>query len=60
MLFNDIAQNHYRVQSILKRLADAGEEAFTLKQLASEELLSEEQHLELAEALETMICILHK
>ena len=33
------------------RQADADEEAFTLKQLAYEELLSEEQHLELAEAL---------
>ena len=32
------------------RMADAdGEEAFTLKQLAREELLSEEQHLKLAE-----------
>ena len=33
-------------------MADAdGEEAFTLKQLAREELLSEEQHLKLADAL---------
>ena len=47
MLLNDIAQNRYRVQSILKRLADAeGEEAlsFTLKQLTCEEFLSEEQY----------------
>ena len=52
MLLDDIAQNRYRVQSILKRLADAeGEEqlSFTLEQLAREELLSEEQHLEVAE-----------
>ena len=51
MLLNDIAQNRYRIQSILKRLADAeGEEAFILQQLAREELLSEEQRSELAEA----------
>ena len=55
MLLDDIAQNPYHVQSILRRLADAeGEEhlSFTLEQLAREELLSEEQHLELAEALQ--------
>ena len=54
MLLDNIAQNGYRVQSILRRLADAeGDEqlSFTLEQLAREELLSEEQHLELAEAL---------
>ena len=54
VLLNDIAQNRYRFQTILKRLADAeGEEqlSFTLKQLAGEELLSEEQHLELTKAL---------
>ena len=54
MLLDDIAQNRYRVQSILRRLADANGEqlSFTLEQLAREELLSEEQHLELAEALQ--------
>ena len=51
MLLNYIAQNRYHVQFILKWLTDPeSEEAFTLKQLAREELLSEEQHLELAEA----------
>ena len=55
MLLDDIAQNRHRVQTILKRLADAeGEEqvSFTLKQLALEERLSEEQHLELATSLQ--------
>ena len=52
ILLKDINQNRYRVETILKRLADAaGEEAFALKQLALEELLSEEQHLELDKAL---------
>ena len=53
ILLKDINQNRHRVQTILKRLADAGEEhlTFTLKQLALEELLSEEQHLELNKAL---------
>ena len=63
MLLDDIGQNRHRVQSILKRLAEAGGEeqlSFTLEQLAQEELLSEEQHLELAEALQTRICILHE
>ena len=54
MLLDDIAQIRYRVQSILWRLAYAGEEqlSFTLEQLAREELISEEEHLELAEALQ--------
>ena len=52
LLLDDIAQNRHRVQTILMRMADTdGEEAFTLKQLAREELLSEEQHLKLADAL---------
>ena len=40
-------------KTIFKRVAYEGEEqlSFTLKQLALEELLSEEQHLELAKAL---------
>ena len=44
----------FRVQTILKRLADAeGSEhlSFTLEQLAREELLSEEHHLELDKVL---------
>ena len=42
ILLDDIAQNRHRVQTILRRMADAdGEETFTLKQLAREELLSE-------------------
>ena len=57
VLLDDIAQNRHRVQTIFQRLADAegGEEqqlSFTLKQLALEGLLSEEQHLEVAEALQ--------
>ena len=43
MLLDDIAQNRHRVQSILRRFADAeGEEqlSFTLEQLSREELLS--------------------
>ena len=55
MMLDDIAQNRLRVHSILRRLADEeGEEqlSFTLEQLAREALLSEEQHLELAEALQ--------
>ena len=57
VLLDDIAQNRHRVQTIFQRLADAeGDEeqqlSFTLKQLALEELLSEEQHLELAKALQ--------
>ena len=50
MLLDDISQNRYRVQSILRRLADAEDEgqlSFTQEQLASEELLSE-----LSEALQ--------
>ena len=50
LLLDDIAQNRHRVQTILMRMADAdGEEAIT--QFAREELLSEEQHLKLADAL---------
>ena len=46
ILVDDIAQNRHRVQTILMRMDEAdGEETFTLKQLAREELLSEEQHL---------------
>ena len=55
ILLDDIAQNRYRVQTILKRLAEAeGEEqlSFILKQLTREELFSEEQHLELAKVLQ--------
>ena len=49
ILLDDIAHG---VQTILMRMADAdGEEAFTLKQLARKEVLSEEQHLKLADAL---------
>ena len=54
ILLDDIAQNRHRVQAILTRMADAdGEEAlsFTLKQLAREELLSEEHYLILVDAL---------
>ena len=57
MLLDDIAHSRYRVQSILRRLAEAeGEEllSFTLEQLAREELLSEEQHYKMT------IRILHK
>ena len=52
MLVDDIAHNRYRVQSIIKRMADAqGEKEimFTLKQLVREELLSEEQYFRLAQ-----------
>ena len=57
VLLDDIVQNRHRVQTTFQRLADAGggEEqqlSFALKQLALEELLSEEQHLELAKALQ--------
>ena len=54
ILLDDIAQNLHHAQTILMRMADTnGEEAlsFTLKQLAREELLSEEHHLKLADAL---------
>ena len=52
ILLDDIAQNRHRVQTFLRRMADAdGEEAFNLKQLAREELLSEKQHLKLADIL---------
>ena len=52
ILLDGIAQNRHRVQTILMRMADAdGEEASTLKTLPREELLSEEQHLKLADAL---------
>ena len=56
VLLDSIAQNRHRVQAIFQRLAGAegGEEqqlSFTLKQLALEELLSEEQHLGLAKAM---------
>ena len=53
-LLDVIAQNLHRVQTGGRRKADAdGEEhlSFTLKQLALEELLSEEQYLELDKAL---------
>ena len=56
MLLDDIAQNRHRVQTILMRLADAeGEEqlSFTLKQLALEELPSEEPHLERSTAIQS-------
>ena len=53
MLLDDIDRNRYRVQSILKRTADAmgkpKEMAIILKQLAREELLSDEQYLKLAQ-----------
>ena len=52
ILLDDIAQNRHRVKTILMRMADAdGEEAFTLKQLAREGLLSEEPHLKLDDVL---------
>ena len=52
ILLDDIAQNRHRVQTMRMANTD-GEEAFTLKQLGREreELLSEEQHLKLADAL---------
>ena len=53
ILLDDIARNRHRVQSIIRRTADAmgkkEEMAFILKQLAREELLSEEQYLKLAQ-----------
>ena len=53
ILLEDIARNRHRVQSIMKRTADVmGEKegmAFILKQLAREELLSDEQYLKLAQ-----------
>ena len=56
VLLDDIAQNRHRVQTLFRRLADTeGSEeqlSLTLKQLALGELLSEEQHLELAKALQ--------
>ena len=52
-MLDDIARNRHRVQSIIKLMADAmgkkEEMAFILKQLAREELLSEEQYLKLAQ-----------
>ena len=54
ILLKDINQTRYCVETILTRLTDAeGEKhlSFTLKQLALEELLSEEQHLELDKTL---------
>ena len=48
VLLDDIAQNHYHVQTIFKRLAYAEKQlSFTFKQLALEGLLSEEQLLNL-------------
>ena len=45
-------QQRHCVQTILMWMTDAdGEEAFTLKQLACKELISEEQHLKIAGAL---------
>ena len=55
VLLDDITQNRHRVQTVLKRLANAEckeQLSFTLKQLALEELLSEEPHLELATPLQ--------
>ena len=53
MLLEEIARNRYRVQSIMRRTADAmgqkEEMAFILKRLAREELLSDEQYLKLAQ-----------
>ena len=54
-LLVDIVANRHRVQTILMWMTDAdGEEAiqFTLKLLACEELLPEEQHLQLDALLE--------
>ena len=52
-MLDDIARNRYRVQSIMRRTADAmgkkEDMAYILKQLAREELLSEEQYLKLAQ-----------
>ena len=52
-MLDDIARNRHRVQSIMRRTADAmskkEEMAFILKQLVREELLSEEQYLKLAQ-----------
>ena len=43
MLLNDIADNQYRVQTILRRLNETNDEN-TLKQLVREQLLSPEQY----------------
>ena len=54
MLLDAITKNRRRVQTILKSLADvqcAEGLSLTLKELAREELLSEEQHLKLGKAL---------
>ena len=54
ILLKDINQNRHRVQTILKRLADAegGEHlSFTIAQLAREELLLKEQYFELDKAM---------
>ena len=52
-MLDDIARNRYRVQTIMRRTADAmgqkEEMAFILKRLAREELLSDEQYLKLAQ-----------
>ena len=52
-MLDDIARNRQRVQSVIRRAADAlgkkEEMAFILKQLAHEELLSEEQYLKLVQ-----------
>ena len=50
LLLKDINQNRHRVQTTLKRLADAEGEEHII-QIALEELLSEEQYLELDKAL---------
>ncbi|MCH2421447.1 MAG: hypothetical protein MK215_05880, partial [Candidatus Poseidoniia archaeon] len=52
MLVDDIAKNRHRVETIIKRMMDAsGEKDIldTLKRLAQEELISEEQYLKLVE-----------
>ena len=52
-MLDDIAHNRHRVQSIIRRAAEAmgkkEEMTLILKQLAREELLSEEQYLKLAQ-----------
>ena len=53
ILLDDIARNRHRMQSIMRRTADAmgkkEEMAFIPKQLDCDELLSEEQYLKLAQ-----------
>jgi hypothetical protein len=49
MLLDDIAQNRYRVESILNRLSGTSTPLFVLKQLVKEELISDDQFDKLVE-----------